>query len=72
VYGTRIGETDGLLAVNESGEWIPRRPSVRAGAIGSAAAAGRAPVARTAWWLYAIALAALCAEWILRRKIGLR
>ena len=72
VYATRIGAAEGLLAVNESSEWIPRRASVRAGAIGSAAAAGRAPMARTAWWLYAIALLALCAEWILRRRIGLR
>jgi len=45
---------------------------VQAGAIGNAAAMGRAPQARSAWWLYAIALSALCAEWILRRKIGLR
>jgi hypothetical protein len=72
VYATRIGEVEGLLAVNESAEWVPRRPTVRAGSIGSGAAAGRAPTARTAWWLYAIALAALCAEWIQRRKIGLR
>lgn len=72
VYATRIGAAEGLLAVNESSEWIPRRASVRAGAIGSAAAAGRAPMARTAWWLYALALLALCAEWILRRRIGLR
>ena len=72
VYATRVGETDGLLAVNESSEWIPRRASVRAGPVGNAAAAGRAPQSRSAWWLYAIALAALCAEWILRRRIGLR
>lgn len=72
VYATRVGDSEGLLAVNESNEWVPRRATVRAGAIGTAAAAGRAPTARTAWWLYAVALAALCAEWILRRRIGLR
>lgn len=72
VYTTNIGDSEGLLAVNASSEWIPRRPSVQAGAIGNAVAMGRAPQARSAWWLYAIALAALCAEWILRRKIGLR
>ncbi|MBM4194261.1 MAG: hypothetical protein FJ202_07790 [Gemmatimonadetes bacterium] len=72
VYQTRIGATEGLLAVNESREWVPRRPSVRSGSIGSGIPAGRAPGARTAWWLAALALAALCAEWILRRKIGLR
>ena len=72
VYATRIGDTDGLLAINESSEWIPRRASVRSGSIGSTAAVGRAPQARTAWWLYALALLSLCTEWILRRKIGLR
>jgi hypothetical protein len=72
LYDTRIGAVAGLLAVNESAEWVPRRASVRAGAIGSGAPAGRAPRARTAWWLHAIALSALCAEWILRRRIGLR
>ena len=72
VYATSIGAAVGLLTVNESAEWVPRRPTVRAGAIGSGAAAGRAPTARAAWWLYAIALTALCAEWILRRRIGLR
>ncbi|MEA3247134.1 MAG: hypothetical protein U9Q74_13365, partial [Gemmatimonadota bacterium] len=72
VYDTRVGTADGLLVVNESAEWVPRRATVRAGPIGSGVPAGRAPGARTAWWLYAIALAALCSEWILRRKIGLR
>jgi hypothetical protein len=72
VYETRVGGTDGLLAVNESAEWVPRRATVRAGPIGAGTPAARAPGARTAWWLYAIALAALCGEWILRRKIGLR
>jgi len=32
----------------------------------------RAPRALSAWWLAAIAITALCAEWLLRRKIGLR
>jgi len=72
VYETRTAGGDGLLAVNASAEWIPRRPAVRSGAVGSAPASDRAPRARTLWWLYALALVALCAEWILRRKVGLR
>lgn len=72
IYSTQVGTTAGLLAVNVSNEWVPRRPTVHAGKIGSGVAAGRPPGARTSWWLFAIALAALCAEWILRRKIGLR
>ncbi|MDA1081308.1 MAG: hypothetical protein O2973_06460 [Gemmatimonadetes bacterium] len=72
IYTTRTGNREGILAVNGSGEWVPRRPTVSAGAIGTATAAGRAPLARNSWLIYALALAALCAEWILRRKIGLR
>jgi hypothetical protein len=72
IYNTKLGETDGLLVVNESAEWVPHRPTVRAGAIGTGAAIGRAPRSRAAWWLYAIALTALCMEWVQRRKIGLR
>lgn len=72
VYATQIAGVEGLLTVNASSEWLPRRPTVRAGAIGTAAPAGRAPSSRGAWWLYALAIAAICAEWIMRRRIGLR
>lgn len=72
VYSTHTTGGDGLLAVNASAEWVPRRPMVRSGAVGSAPAADRAPRARTVWWLYAIAIVALCVEWVLRRKVGLR
>jgi hypothetical protein len=72
VYETHTAGGDGLLAVNVSAEWLPRRPIVRSGAVGSAPAADRAPRARALWWLYALALIALCPEWVLRRKVGLR
>ena len=72
IYETHTAGGDGLLAVNASSEMMPRRPAVHSGAVGSAAASDRAPRARTVWWLYALALAALCGEWVLRRKIGLR
>ncbi|HVT39146.1 MAG TPA: hypothetical protein VHE78_08870 [Gemmatimonadaceae bacterium] len=72
IYDTHAQGGDGLLAVNVSAEWLPRRQTVRAGAVGTAPSADRAPRARTAWWLYALALAALCTEWVRRRKIGLR
>ncbi|MFI5244238.1 MAG: hypothetical protein ACHQQR_03365, partial [Gemmatimonadales bacterium] len=72
VYETHTAGGDGLLAVNASAEWLPRPPAVRSGAVGSAPAADRAPRARLLWWLYALALAGLCAEWIMRRKVGLR
>ncbi|MFI5310060.1 MAG: hypothetical protein ACHQQ3_02410 [Gemmatimonadales bacterium] len=72
VYETHAQGGDGLLAVNVSAEWLPRRPTVRAGAVGNAPPSDRAPRARTAWWLYALTLSALCVEWVLRRRIGLR
>ena len=61
-----------LLAVNQSGEWLPRSPTVRAGSIGGGAMPGAAPSVRTRWWAYALVLTLLCAEWVLRRRMGLR
>ena len=69
---TRSTSDDGLLAVNASAEWLPRHATVRSGAVGAASPSGRAPRARTAWWLFAIAIGLLCAEWLMRRQIGLR
>ncbi|MCU0624730.1 MAG: hypothetical protein MUF53_12840 [Gemmatimonadaceae bacterium] len=60
------------VVVNPSREWVPRRPALVAGPVGTAAAAASAPTARDAIWLVALALAALCAEWIVRRRAGLR
>jgi hypothetical protein len=55
-------------------EWVPRRASVSDGAVGDGVALDRAPrsLGANAWWLALIAITALCAEWLLRRKIGLR
>ncbi|MEI6467100.1 MAG: hypothetical protein WCQ89_20405 [Verrucomicrobiota bacterium] len=64
--------TEPTIVVNASAEWLPRRPSVRSGAIGAAPPGDRAPRARAAWWLYALILTALCVEWMSRRKVGLR
>ena len=81
IYETRIIKAgdeagnalaSGILAVNASAEWLPRHPTVRSGAVGAAAPTGRAPRARTAWWLFAVAIGLLCAEWLTRRQIGLR
>jgi hypothetical protein len=72
LYQTTAAGGDGLIAVNVSSEWVPRRASVRSGSVGSAPGVDRAPRARGAWWLYALALAALCGEWMWRRRIGLR
>lgn len=61
-----------LLVVNPSREFLPRRPTVADGPLGSGRALGEAPRARDHSWLFALAVLALCAEWLLRRRIGLR
>lgn len=63
------------LAAERAGiapELVPRRPTVAAGEVGEGAPLDLAPRARGVWWLAAIALIALCTEWLLRRRIGLR
>jgi hypothetical protein len=45
---------------------------VRSGTIGAAAALGDAPSLRELGWVYALVILALCAEWLLRRRAGLR
>jgi hypothetical protein len=72
VYEVRGERGNALLVVNPSREWYPRRASVPTGSVGSAAATRDAPRARTAGWLFAVAIAGLCAEWIVRRRMGLR
>ena len=72
IYEARASGGSSLVVVNQSREWLPARPSVSAGRIGTAAAAGDAPRLRTLPWAYALALALLCAEWLLRRRLGLR
>ena len=72
VYDVRTAGGTSLLVVNPSAELLPRRRTVQSGAIGTGATLGEAPRARDVSWLFAIALVALCAEWLLRRRIGLR
>jgi hypothetical protein len=61
-----------VLAVNQSTEMIPRRPTVKSGVVGGRASLADAPLARDLGWLYAFAVIVLCVEWLLRRRIGLR
>lgn len=72
VYDVRTAGGTSLLIVNPSAELLPRRRTVQGGALGMGVARGEAPRARDASWLFALALLALCAEWLLRRRIGLR
>jgi hypothetical protein len=72
LYDAAMPGGSALVAVNASRELVPRRPSVRTGAVGGAPALGEPPALRDLGWIYALAIAALCAEWLLRRRVGLR
>lgn len=56
----------------DASELVPRRPTVADGPVGAGRQMASAPRAGTAWWLAVIAVLALCAEWIWRRRVGLR
>ena len=60
------------LVVNPSGEYLPRRPTVTAGAVGSGSVPGDVPHVRMFGLIFALVISMLCAEWVLRRRLGLR
>lgn len=61
-----------LLAVNASRELVPRRSGTVSGAVGGEPAIGEAPGLRDRGWVFVLAVLLLCAEWLLRRRAGLR
>jgi hypothetical protein len=62
----------GLVAVEEySDEWFPR-PVALAAAKEGAISSDRRQGIRERWWLFAIGIIALCGEWVVRRRMGLR
>lgn len=71
-YDVRVPGGSAVLAVNASRELLPRAPSVSSGAVGGAPTFGDQPRLRQQWWSYVVLLGALCAEWVLRRRRGLR
>ncbi len=71
-YDVRTTGGASVLVVNPSAEWVARRPVVVAGAVGSGTAAGEAPGLRTTVWPFVVIVLLLCAEWVLRRRAGLR
>jgi hypothetical protein len=72
VYEIGVSGGNALLAVNAPREMLPRTPTVRAGPVGGAALYRDQPRLRDRSWPYVIVLLALCAEWLLRRRLGLR
>jgi hypothetical protein len=72
VYEAETAGGSSLLAVNESAEWLPRTATLRSGVVEGTPATGAAPPLRDRGWAYLLAIVALCAEWLLRRRAGLR
>lgn len=72
VYDIREPGGRATVVVNEAREWIPRRPTIIGGRRGTAAIGATAPRLRTFGWVYLAVILLLCAEWIMRRRLGLR
>jgi hypothetical protein len=60
------------FVVNASEERPPMRPPSHTIARGAPPSGVPAPALAERWWAYVLALAALCGEWIIRRRAGLR
>lgn len=71
-YEARMDGGAAALVVNASRELVPRRPAAVSGRVAGSPARGAAPGARDTGWLYLVLLAALCGEWFLRRRAGMR
>ena len=72
VYDVRVANGSSVIVVNPSTELLPRRPTVQSGRIGGRPSLADAPLARELGWLYVVVVLALCTEWLLRRRAGLR
>jgi hypothetical protein len=72
IYFATVRGGTTMLAVNNSREWLPRASRVHAGVIGGGAPADSAPRIRNVGWLYGLLLLLLCAEWVVRRRLGMR
>lgn len=72
VYDVRAKGGNSILVVNPSAEMLPRRATVRDGSVGAGAVFGEAPHLRNYGWIFALIIVALCGEWLLRRRVGLR
>lgn len=72
VYDVTVAGGAALLVVNAARELLPRLPTVQSGSVGEGAVTGERPRLRDKGWPILLALLALCAEWLLRRRSGLR
>lgn len=71
-YDVRTTGGAALLVVNPSREWLPRTAVLASGRVDGPVLAGTAPRLRGIGWVYVLLVATLCAEWIWRRRAGLR
>ncbi len=71
-WTARFAGGEALLVVNPARELLPRRRTVESGDVGAAPGVEQQRTARSVGWLYLVAVAALCIEWLLRRRAGLR
>ncbi|MEP6691020.1 MAG: hypothetical protein ABJD07_07675 [Gemmatimonadaceae bacterium] len=72
VYDVRVPGGQSVLVVNPSRELLPRAAVIAAGPTGGVAIAGDRPRLRDHGWAYLLVLVALCGEWVVRRRSGLR
>lgn len=72
IYDVHAPGGDAILVVNESRELLPREPTVHSGAAGQAAALAEHHDLRERGWAYMLLIAFLCAEWLMRRRWGMR
>ena len=72
IYDVTTQGGKSLLAVNASREWLPRAPRLSAARQRGTLSAETAPRLRGAGWAYALVILMLCAEWLLRRRHGMR
>ena len=72
VYDVLVPGGRAVLAVNASAELLPSRPRLQSGEVGTRRPVDDARRARNKSLLYILIAAFLCAEWIARRRLGLR
>jgi hypothetical protein len=72
IYDVLVPGGRTILVVNAAAELLPNRPRLRSGDVGRRARADDARHARSVGALYALVILLLCAEWLARRRAGLR
>jgi hypothetical protein len=72
LYTVREGDASFQLVVNPSREWVPRAPLAAPAVEAAGAPSAPARPLRESNWPFVAALLLLCAEWLLRRRAGLR